>query len=58
MKINAEQKRIIDEITDFIMTSTDTDILILSAFVAGLQAGHKRKSTNTADFQPHSSSYD
>lgn len=58
MKISDEQKRIIDEITDFIMTSTDTDILILSAFVAGLQAGHNRKSQNATDFHPHSSTRD
>lgn len=43
METTAEQKKIIDEITTFIITSSDTDNLILSAFVAGLQAGHNQE---------------
>ncbi len=39
MKKDQTQKEIIEEITNFVMTSTDTENMILSAFIAGIQVG-------------------
>lgn len=53
MKISTEQEIIINEITTFIKTSTDTDNLILSAFVAGLQARHNQESLKVTNIKSH-----
>lgn len=53
MDINIEQRKIIDEITTFIMTSTDTDNLILSAFIAGLQAGRNQEISRGVNIKPY-----
>ena len=53
MKISTEQEIIINEITTFIKTSSDTDNLILSAFVAGLQIGHNQESLKVTNTKSH-----
>ena len=52
MEILDEKEKIINEITTFIMTSTNTDNLILSAFIAGLQAGRNQEAAKV-NIQAH-----
>ncbi len=41
MNISMKKEELIDELITFVITSTDTDNLILSTFIAGMQAKGK-----------------
>lgn len=46
MKDESKQKKMINEITNFVISAPDNDNLVLSAFITGLQIGRSQKEKN------------